>query len=127
MRRNTLLSGVFGCLIFLLSCSTSSSEQPSIHFISPKVDFTHDLSTELEVEINIIDDYLIEEYRFWLQSASGLEYFSEHKKKIYQSDYTLKYRFDLSTNISNNFTIHLEVLDNDGNKVHKQLEVAVYQ
>lgn len=126
MRRIDLLSGIFGCLIFLLSCSTSSSEMPSIHFISPQVDFIHDLNTDLEVEIEIIDDFMIAEYRFWLESASGLEYFAEQKEKINQSDYKLFYRFDLSNNISNDFSIHIEVIDSDGNKSHKEVEVSVF-
>ena len=127
MRRINLLSGVCGCLIFLLSCSTSSTELPLIKFISPEVDTIHDLTTELEVEIDIFDDIMIEDYTFWLQSASGLEYYSEYKDNIKQSDFTLKYRFDLSKNINNDFTIHLKVSDNDGNTVHKQLKVTVYQ
>ncbi|MDF1699277.1 MAG: hypothetical protein P1U56_25705 [Saprospiraceae bacterium] len=126
-RRIDLLSGILGCLILLLSCDSQSSESPFIQFISPEINSIHDLTTELDVEIDIKDDFMIMEYRFWLVSDSGLEYFTDSKQKINQSNYTIHYVFDLSTNIDNDFTIHLEAIDNDGNKAHEKLKVSVYK
>lgn len=123
MRRINLLSGTFWCLIFFLSCTSQNSNSPKVHFINPEVSTFHDLSTNLLIEIDISDDELVKEYKFWLESETGFDYFYE-KKKINKSNHKILYNFDLSTNINSNFSIHLEVKDNDGNKTHKELEIS---
>ena len=123
MRRINLLSGIFWCLILLLSCNTENSKSPKVHFVNPEVNSLYDFTTDLVIEIDITDDELIMEYNFWLESDSGWEYFSE-KKKVNQDHYKILYRFDLSHNAKSDFSIHLEVVDNDGNKTHEKVNVS---
>ena len=124
MRRINLLSGIFWCLIFMLSCTSTKSDSPVVHFIYPNVNTVHDLSKDLDIEIDISDDFMIKEYRFWLESGNGWEYYSE-KKKLNKESYKILYKFDLSESISSDFSIHLEATDNDGNKTHEHIDVII--
>lgn len=124
MRRINLLSGILWCLILILSCTTKKSEAPVVHFISPNVNTVHNLNYDLNIEIDISDDFMIKEYKFWLESGSGWEYYSE-KEKVNKENYKLLYKFDLSESVDSDFSIHLEVIDNDENKTHEQMSVAV--
>jgi len=123
MRRINLLSGIFWCLIFLLSCTSQNSNSPKIHFVIPAVNTFFDFTQDLIIEIDISDEDLVMEYNFWLESDSGWEYFSE-RKKVNKNNHKILYRFDLSNNAKSDFSIHLEVVDNDGNKTYEKLKVS---
>ena len=125
MRRINLLSGILWCLIFTLSCTSENSHSPEVNFINPELNSYHDLTHELEIEIDISDDFMIMEYKFWLESSSGFEIFSE-EKKVNKDNYKILYRFDLSHNIKEYFSIHLEVKDNDGNKTYKSMKISTF-
>lgn len=124
MRRIYLLSGIFWCLIFTLSCTPKKSNSPVVHFIYPNVNTIHDLNTDLNIEIDISDDFMIMEYRFWLESGNGWEYFSE-KRKINKDSHKVLYKFDLSESINSDFSIHIEAIDNDDNRTHEQMVVTI--
>ena len=124
MRRISLLSGILWCLIFFLSCTSQKSDSPQVQFINPEVNTFHDLNNQLVVEADISDDVLVKEYKFWLESESGFEYFYE-KKKINKPSHKILYNFDLHNNIMSNFSIHLEVKDDEGNKTHKEIKISV--
>ena len=123
MRRIHLLSGIFWCLILLHSCTTGNSISPEVEFISPTIHSSHDLESKLDVEIDISDDEMITEYTFWLESEHGHMYFKD-QKDINKSFYKLKYQFDLSDDIVSDFSIHMEVKDNEGNKTSKSLDIT---
>lgn len=123
MRRINLLSGIFWCLIFTISCTSKNSSSPEVIFVNPSLNALHDLTHDLEVEIDISDDFMVKEFKFWLESESGFEYFAE-EKKVNKDRYKILYRFDLSSNIKEDFSIHLEVKDNDGNKTYKSLKIS---
>jgi len=123
MRRIDLPSGIFWCLIFILSCSSPHSESPEVHFINPELNTYHDLNSDLRVEIDISDDHMVKEYEFWMESESGFEYFLDNKA-VNRSEYKILYRFDLSKNISGDFSIHLKVWDDEGNKTYKSMDIA---
>jgi hypothetical protein len=124
MRRINLLSGIFWCLIFTLSCTSKKSDSPVVHFVYPHVNTIHDLNEDLNIEIDISDDFMIMEYRFWLESGNGWEYYSE-KKKVNKNNHKILYKFDLSESISSDFSIHLEAKDNDDNTTRKQINVTI--
>ena len=124
MRRINLLLGIFWYLIFTLACTAKKSNSPVVHFISPTVDTVHDLNKDLNIEIDISDDFMIKEYRFWLESGNGWEYYSE-KEKVNKDRHKVLYKFDLSESISSNFSIHIEVVDNDDNRTHEEITVIV--
>lgn len=124
MRRIDLLSGAFWCLIFTLSCTSQNSNSPEVHFINPELNTIHDLKTDLDIEIDISDDLMIMEYKFWLVSGSGFEYFFE-EKKVNKNNYKILYNFDLSDNVKGNFSIRVEVIDNDGNKTNRKMNVSI--
>ena len=124
MRRICLLSGVLGCLVFLLSCTSKKSDFPVVHFISPNVDAVHDLSNDLDIEIDISDDSMIKEYRFWLESSNGWEYFAENRE-VNSDNYKILYKFDISQNITAKFSIHIEAQDDDGNVTHEEMDVLI--
>lgn len=124
MRRICLLSGVLGCLVFLLSCTTKKSNFPVVHFISPNVDEVYDLSNDLDIEIDLYDDSMIKEYRFWLESSNGWEYFAENRK-VNSENYKILYKFDISQNITAKFSIHIEAQDDDGNVTHEKMDVLI--
>lgn len=123
MRRINLLSGAFWCLIFTFSCTSQDSNSPEVHFINPELNTVHDLSFDLDIEIDVSDDQMVMEYKFWLESDTGLEYFLE-KKKVNKTNHKILYRFDLSNNLKEDFSIHLEVEDNDGNKTYKSIKIT---
>ncbi len=124
MRRINLLSGIIGCLIFILSCTSRNLNPPEVHFINPELNTFHDLKNDLNIEIDILDDQLVMEYKFWLESDSGFEYFLE-EKKINKSSHKILYQFDLSNNINGDFSIHVEVKDNDGNKTYEIRKITI--
>ena len=124
MRRINLLSGTFWSLIFILSCTPKKSNSPVVHFIYPNVNTVHDLKKDLNVEIDVSDDFMIMEYRFWLESENGWEYYSE-KKKVNKESYKVLYKFDLSESISSDFSVHIEVIDNDDNRTYKHVDVSI--
>ena len=123
MRRINLLSGIFWCLIFSLSCTRQDSNPPVVHFISPELNSFHDLKTDLIVEIDISDDKMIVEYQFWLESDSGFKYFYD-KKIVNRHSHKVLYKIDLSENISSDISMHVEVIDNDGNKTHDSIKIS---
>jgi len=108
----------------MLSCTTKKSDAPVVHFIYPTVNTVHDLYRDLNIEIDLSDDFMILEYRFWLESGNGWEYFSE-KKVVKSSNYKVLYQFDLSESISSEFSIHIEALDNDDNRTHEKIVIEV--
>lgn len=123
MRRINLLSGIFWCLIFTLSCASNNSDSPEVIIVNPALNSLHDLTHDLDIEIDISDDLMIKEYKFWLESESGFEIFSE-VKKVNKTNYKILYKFDLSRNIKEYFSIHLEVTDSDGNRTYKSLKIS---
>lgn len=125
MRKICPRSGIFWCLILILSCTSKHSISPHIDFVNPELNSLHDLRTDLEVEIDISDDMMILEYKFWLESESGFEFFYE-KKEVNNSTHKILYRFDLSENINGDFSIRLEVKDDDGNKTERLLKVSTF-
>ncbi|MEM9548555.1 MAG: hypothetical protein AAGA77_21395 [Bacteroidota bacterium] len=124
MRRIDLPSGILWCLIFMISCSSPDSNSPEVSFIDPKLNAHHDLNTDLKIEIDISDDQMVKEYEFWMETHSGFEYFLD-KKDVNQPQYKIQYRFNLSNNINGDFSIHLNVWDDDGNKTYESLEVSI--
>ena len=124
MRRIDPPSGIFWCLIFILSCASPNSNSPEVNFIAPKLNAHHDLNSDLKIEIDVSDDHMIKEYEFWMETQSGFEYFLD-KKEVNRSQYTIQYRFNLSNNISGDFSIHLKVWDNEGNKTYKSMNVTI--
>lgn len=124
MRRIDLLSGIFGCLFLLISCTSEKSDFPVVHFITPNVNTVYDFANDLDIEIDISDDSMITEYRFWLESNNGWEYFFE-KKKVNKDNYKILYKFDLTLNINSDFSVHLEVIDDDGNRTHEKIDIIV--
>lgn len=124
MRRIDLLTGIVGCLFFLLSCTSQNFNSPIVQFITPTVDSVHDLSNELDIEIDLSDDSMLMKYKFWMESESGWEYFSE-EKNINKTTHVVRYRFDLSNDLSTSFSLHIEAEDYDGNVTHEQLKVNV--
>lgn len=125
MRRIYLRSGIFWCLVFLMSCTSKKSEFPVVQFISPNVNSVHDLTHDLIIEIDISDDSMIMEYRFWLESNNGWEYFAENRK-VNADHYKILYKFDISQNIETDFTVHLEAEDDDGNMTHEKVDVVIH-
>lgn len=123
MRRIALLSGITWCLIFTLSCTSGNSHSPEVQFINPILHAQHDLKSDLIIEIDISDDEMIEEYTFWLESDTGFDYFRD-KKVVQKSNYKIVYRFNLWNDFQSDFTIHLEVEDNDGNRTYKSQHIS---
>lgn len=124
MRRNNLLSGIFWCLIFTLSCTSKSSNSPEVHFINPELNTLHDHNLDLDIEIDVSDDIMIKEYNFWMETDSGFEYFRDYKK-VNKSNHKILYTFNLSKNVSGKFSIHLEVSDEDNNKTYKSMAIEI--
>ena len=124
MRRIHPLAGILCCLFSLLCCTPRQSDAPTVQFITPTVNSVHDLSSELEIEIDIFDDSMIEKYRFWLESDHGWEYYTD-EKTVQKHTYKVHYTFDILSDITNNFSIHLEAKDDDGNVTHEKVDVDI--
>ena len=125
MRRHNLLSGIFWCLILMISCTSGGFESPEVHFVSPTLNASHDLDQDLNIEIDISDDEMIMEYSFWIESDSGFSYFRD-QRNINKSHYKLMYTIDLSGSVSEDFSICMEVRDNDGNKTKETLWIKAH-
>jgi len=123
MRRINLLSGALWCLIFTISCTSQGINPPEVQIINPKLNTVHDLASDLDIEIDVSDDQMVMEYKFWLESDTGFEYFLE-KKKVNKDHYKILYSFDLSDNLKEDFTIHLRVEDNHGNQTYRSVKVT---
>jgi len=123
MRRIDLLSGITWCLIFTLSCSSGNSHAPEVHFVHPKLHAQHDLKSDLIIEIDISDDQLVERYTMWLESDAGFDYFRDNKV-VQKPNYKIVYRFNLWNNLQTDFSICLEVEDNDGNLTYKSHHIS---
>ncbi len=123
MRRINLLSGIFWCLIFTISCTSQKSNSPEVHFVNPELHTLHDLKKDLDIEIDISDDFMVRDYKFWMETNSGFEYFLD-TKTVNQSNYKILYKFKLTSNIQGDFSIHLEVNDNDGNQTYKTMNIS---
>ena len=125
MRRIDLLSGILWCLLLVSSCTSGISVSPEVLFINPSLDSHHNLELDLDVEIDISDDKMIMEYKFWLESENGLAFFID-EKKLDKSHYKLMYSFDLSGHNPGDFTIHMDVKDYDGNKTSKYIDITAF-
>ena len=124
MRINYLKSGIlFGCLIIFSSCNQNSTALPKVTFITPVMGQEIDPSKQLIIEADLSDDFLIDRYDIWLSSESGLELF--HENLFVNSDtYTLKYTLDLSsTSYDHTCNIKITVVDSDGNKTSKKIQI----
>ena len=125
MRRNCLLSStiLIWCLTLFISCNKATSDPPEIRFILPLTTTVLGANHLLQVEIDIWDDILIEEYEFELQSGSGFELYHEDLR-INKESHKIEYQFDLSGNTATAYIISIKVKDSDGNKSNSVQEIA---
>lgn len=87
------------------------------------MDQLFDLDSGLNIEIDIWDDYQIQDYHIWLKSESGFEYFHE-KVAINSLAHKIEYNFDFSNVHEKDVIIKVRVRDNENNKVEKEIRVS---
>ena len=125
MRRNCLWSSaiLIWCLTFLSSCNKNISNPPEIRFILPTSSTILGTNHILQVEIDIWDDILIDDYEIDLISHSGLKLYHD-ELIVNKESHKIEYEFNLSSSLASEYEIILTVQDSDGNKSTSRREIS---
>jgi len=124
MRTNYLLSStLIGCLIFIISCQQNRINPPGIELITTDLTHYSSVADEMTIEIDIWDDIEVSTYDIELLSDSGFRYFFD-QKQVNKPFHKISYEFDLSQT-SENFSVKLNVTDNENNISKSDIKITV--